>query len=202
MSQSVQTSLSSTLSFYLDHQKNLSGDTLQGLWNRGKWWYYNGWKDLETKHDYIQWLFPNSIPSRFNPNAPVINQKDVRIFTKQEPERMNELRQRLLHSFHLMLPFYGLEVSDQGIQKACNFSKRALVWLTPDNHNFLRLTRILSSLELFGLPKERESLFQILREIKETDGKNIVSERTFAHWSQAGKPASNRSWLSTFFWRG
>ena len=53
-----------------------------------------------------------------------------------------------------MLDFYGLRIVEQGsevaIQRGESFARRAEVWLTSGNHNFLRLTRSMTSLELLG----------------------------------------------------
>jgi hypothetical protein len=53
-----------------------------------------------------------------------------------------------------MLSFYGLQLatSDDAphITKGATFTARAPNWLTPHNHNYLRLTRIIRSLDLLG----------------------------------------------------
>ena len=90
--------------------------------------------ELEDVHDYIQWLFPLAERSAFNPAAPLVDAETARRFQSDAV-----LRKNLERSLELMLEFYDLaEPSDR--------LERRRPWLTPHNHNFLRLTRMLKSL--------------------------------------------------------
>lgn len=107
------------------------------------------WDDqkLEDQHDYIQWLFPLTTKSPYNPTAPTTDDKSITLF-KNDPV----LRGEMLKAFKRMLKFYGFEMDSKGnIVQAANFNKRAANWVTSGNHNYLRITRILKSLELHGL---------------------------------------------------
>src|SRR5262249_62364056 len=75
------------------------------------------------------------------------------------------LRQRLLLSLDLMLDFYGLRREGSEIVRAPNYGERAFEWLTPHNHNFLRLTRVLTSLRELGLPEWSRALLRCLEGI-------------------------------------
>jgi len=62
------------------------------------------WDDVELEyvHDYIQWLFPTTRRSAFNPVAPVLTDEVISFF-----RRDGALRDRLLAAFDRMLRFYG-----------------------------------------------------------------------------------------------
>jgi hypothetical protein len=62
------------------------------------------------------------------------------------------------------------------------------VWIRPHNHNHLRLTRIIRSLKLLGLPKDAHALMLCLEDIHRVEGRDIISEETLKHWRQAGRP--------------
>src|SRR3954462_11280759 len=99
---------------------------------------------LEREHDFIQWLFPLVAASPVNPEAPVLSERDIARFRSSDA-----LKMRLRQSFELMLDFYGFAVQERdgtlAVQRTAKFNSRADNWLTPGNHNFLRITRILKS---------------------------------------------------------
>jgi hypothetical protein len=147
-----------------------------------------GWsdKDLETTHDYIQWLFPLTEPSAFNPDAPILDARAI-----QEFHARRELRDNLRRSFLRMLSFYGLE-SVEGeaprIVPSQSFTKQAANWLTPSNHNHLRITRILRSLQLLGLSEEAAAMFRSLAALYGRESAAPmprISEETFRFWRSA-----------------
>ena len=113
-----------------------------------------GWDDrrLEGVHDYIQWLFPLDEPSRFNPQGPLVTAADRQAF-HDDPRLMANLRR----AFQRMLAFYGLVLDRSGaevrIARGDHWAERAEEWLHPGNHNLLRLTRIMKSLTLLGVPE-------------------------------------------------
>jgi hypothetical protein len=122
------------------------------------------WPDerLESVHDYIQWLFPLAEPSAFNPSAPTLDAETIAAF-----HHSDELRENLRASFHRMRDFYRNDPQ----------------WLTPGNHNHLRLTRILKSLRLLGLPEESTEFYQELAAIYR-EHPEAITQRTFQFWSQ------------------
>ena len=147
-----------------------------------------GWDDrrLEAIHDYIQWLFPLPERSGANPSAPTLDEATIQAF-RSTPVMRDRLRQAFLR----MLRFYGLawipDSSDgtgPGIHRAANFGIRSGEWLSPMNHNHLRLTRILRSLRLLGLEEEAAALFRELDAIhQEYPGR--ITARTFDYWKDA-----------------
>ncbi len=151
------------------------------------------WPDgqLERVHDYIQWLFPLPEPSAFNPAAPVLNRESIEAFRARP-----DLQEKLRFSFIRMMNFYGLEVRSGErvtITRAPNFAAKSTVWLSPGNHNHLRLTRILKCLNLLGLEAEAKALFACLSEIYEDERDKelpAISDETLRYWRETvGDPA-------------
>jgi hypothetical protein len=138
---------------------------------------------LERNHDYIQWLFPLPEPSSANPDAPLLSASDISEFAQSE-----ELRGNLLRSLMVMLRFYGMELAQNPaglvIHLSDAFPVRSKVWLTPFNHNFLRLTRILRSLALLGCKEYADALFGCLEEIYR-ENPAIIGQDTYRYWQTA-----------------
>lgn len=154
------------------------GRTLDEIltWNRHR---------LEYTHDYIQWLFPLRDRSGANPSAPVLTDDDVQAF-HTDPA----LQRDLLRALRLMLNFYGLQLIESPttppeVIRRETFKTLAPEWLTPGNHNFLRLTRILKSLHTLGLQPHARATFEALRAIY-VEHAAIIGTRTFEFWQQAG----------------
>ncbi|MBW4683081.1 MAG: hypothetical protein KME19_23800 [Microcoleus vaginatus WJT46-NPBG5] len=163
--------------FYLGQQLDSEGRTIQQIWS---WNYQN----LENKHDYIQWLFPLQERSRYNRKAPILNDEIIQEF------RSNKiLRIHLLKSLNVMLGFYGLEClnpesEDIEITRSDAYSERKQEWLNLGNHNYLRLTRILTCLKILGLENYAEALFECLEKIYKQENQRIGRE-SFNYWKNA-----------------
>jgi hypothetical protein len=163
------------LNFYRGTGRNIDGRTFAGILD---------WDDrqLEADHLFIQWLFPTLVPSKHNPTAPVLTIEALRAF-------QNELVLvgNLQDAFTRMIRFYGLwfDPARETIQRAPNFGLRQRVWLTPNNHNFLRITRILTCLNILGLDHELEMFKHALESIAASEGKGIISEETLKIWRHA-----------------
>jgi hypothetical protein len=133
---------------------------------------------LETVHDYIQWLFPLKERSQFNPNAPVLSDRDIETFRSSEA-----LKRMLLGAFTKMLEFYGLEIQDRKVVRSSVWEQRKC-WLTPYNHNFLRITRILTSLRLLGLEEYAEAFYVALGELYK-EYADCIGPKTWRFWTDA-----------------
>jgi hypothetical protein len=157
--------------------------------HRGRYLHeIQAWPDdqLEAAHDYIQWLFPLPEPSGFNAAAPILTRESM-----QEFRTRDELQGRLRASFLCMMNFYGLEVrsSEQiTVTRAPNFAAKATVWLSPANHNHLRITRILRCLSILGLEAEVKAFFDCLSEIygdEQNKPMPAISDETVLYWRKA-----------------
>ncbi len=139
--------------------------------------------DLERIHDYIQWLFPLPEPSSWSESAPVLTSEDVLVF-KHSPH----IRQQVYRSLLTMLDFYGLQDSGgtgpPDVVRGPTFHARATVWLSPSNHNFLRLTRILRCLVILGFRDHARALFTCLVQIYAEYG-SVIGGTTLRYWRNA-----------------
>jgi hypothetical protein len=130
-------------------------------------------------HDFIQWWFPLPEASHFNPEAPLLTDKDVAAF-RSEPV----LRTNLLRSFERILAFLGLaQAADGRGVEGANFAARAAVWSYP-SHNWLRITRILRSLRLLGLEDQARALYDRL-ELYHSSRRFPIPADTFRYWKEA-----------------
>lgn len=174
----MQDNFSHLLSFYAGNTVDHKGRKIEEIWS----WEHGR---LEHIHDFIQWIFPLPEPSSFNPHAPVLTIEDMSIFRSNE-----ELKDRLLRSLDLMLNFYGfLRVEEEGVDyivKSPDFKSRTQEWVTPHNHNFLRITRILRSITLLGLSAYAAKFFDLLEELY-LENPNIIGTVSFQYWEAAKK---------------
>ena len=139
---------------------------------------------LEYIHDFIQWLFPLPERSGANASAPRLDDAAIAAFRARP-----ELRAALRRSLDRMLAFYGFEWSHGAIVKSSSYEERCTNWLRAENHNHLRLTRILHSLYLLGEAHAAQAFFDALAAVYEEErrsNRNRISERTFDFWTRAG----------------
>ena len=149
--------------FYEGNTIHPDGFAIDQVWN------WND-KELEYSHTYIQWLFPSRIPSSMVSDSPVISQADIVRFKTD-----SDLRKRFARSYVTVLRFYGFRITDDGsVMRADDFVEKSDNWLTPSNHNYLRITRILKAMMMFGFEKNArdflEALHQVYRENPELVG--------------------------------
>jgi hypothetical protein len=139
------------------------------------------WPDdrLEAVHDYVQWLFPLLEPSAFNPDAPVLDAATIAEFRARP-----ELQVNLRASFLRMLRFYGLHWEAGRVTPAPGFEARSATWLSPSNHNHLRITRILLSLRLLGLGAEALAFYEFLAGLYHRE-QGAITPASFRFWTSA-----------------
>ena len=94
------------IAFYAGQAPDSEGRSLHDI---RRW----GFDRLESVHDYIQWLFPLRVRSRFNPDAPLLDEATIRRFLHDE-----SLRRELRASFEQMLAFYGFVLREENGQPA------------------------------------------------------------------------------------
>jgi hypothetical protein len=165
------------VTFYRHEGTDDRGRTLREIWS----WDVDR---LERVHDFIQWLFPLRERSAFNDSAPLVTDGTIAAFASDAA-----LRQSLKRSFSLMMDFYGLTSIDDPdsrvrIVPSAAFGGRSRDWLTPGNHNHLRLTRILTSVRLLGLAPYSAALFERLA-IVYKDRPGAISPVTYGYWQRA-----------------
>ena len=156
------------LAFYGDDGgRTPSGYTLRQVleWPDGEW---------EDRHDFIQWVFPTDEPSMYNSNAPVLDAATVARF-RADPL----MRQRLRRGFDRWLSFCGVARTADGLAFD---NPNPGVWGRA-NHNWLRITRILRSLNLLGLPDEARAFFALLATVRQQ-----IDPTTWRYWEAAARP--------------
>ena len=161
--------------FYLGTGTDARGRHIDEIWE---------WDDeeLEFVHDYIQWLFPLQEPSAFNSRAPRLTAADITAF-----QRSGTLRAQLGKSYQRMLRFYGLRlewVDGARVVPGPEFDRRKRGWLNPNNHNHLRLTRIMTSMATLGLSDEALALQAPLLDLA-VQNPSAVTRQTVAYWRRA-----------------
>jgi hypothetical protein len=155
------------LAFYGDEEgRTPSGYTLEQVL---------GWddEDFEVQHDFIQWLFATDEPSLFNPDAPVLDAATIARF-RADPL----LRYRLRRAFERWLAFCGIVRTDDGLAFE---NPNPKVW-SRQNHNWLRITRVLRSLHLLGLSDEAQAFFDLLNTIRAK-----IDPTTWRYWEGAAR---------------
>jgi len=133
---------------------------------------------LEGVHDYIQWLFPLTEPSLFNKDAPLLDDETI-----QEFRGSIHLQGRLSRSVEVMLSFLRLKEEAGAIRPK---QGEDLFWLSWKNHNFRRLTRIMTSLRLLGMPATSKALHECLCFVyNEAEHGLVIDSETLAYWKAA-----------------
>jgi hypothetical protein len=171
--------MNNLIAFYKGDVVHPDGCTLDGILAEEDYW-------LEAKHNYIQWLFPLNKPSEAVPGSPIISEQEVELFRADI-----ELKRKLMLSFQRMLRFYGFNLAVDSdnrpkVVKCPNFDNRKPEWLIPQNHNFNRITRILESLTLLGLPDMALIFFAALKELFQEES-STIGWTTYRYWEQAIK---------------
>lgn len=135
---------------------------------------------LENSHDYIQWLFPLVERSAYHPEAPTLSTLDVARFHANK-----EVRDALAISFGCMIGFYGFRLNPayNVLVARPDFPERKKIWCTPDNHNFLRITRIIKSTRALGKPHLGLALFQVLYMLHGYE--DAITDEVLEYWKEA-----------------
>ena len=119
-------------------------------------------EDLEKDHMYIQYLFPNREPSHINPDAPLLDDETV-----EEIKSRSDIIEVVRICLKRMTDFYKMDEVHPW-------------WATENNHNYLRMTRILNTLREFGMHEELNMFFRKLLII--FGNNEVISWLTFNYW--------------------
>ncbi|XP_068118994.1 opioid growth factor receptor-like protein 1 [Hyperolius riggenbachi] len=153
---------------------------------------------LETKHDYIQWLFPLREPG-LNAYAKPLTKDEIQMM-KNDPEVMK----RFLKSYILMLEFYGITLVDKEtgkVNRAENWEER-FHNLNTYTHNNLRITRILKCLGEFGYERFQAALVSFfLQETLCCSNLHNVKRSALDYFMFTVKNKAERRKLVLFAWQ-
>jgi opioid growth factor receptor-like protein len=168
------------LSFYIGTGKDHRGRMLSQILQKSDRW-------LEETHDYIQWLFPLYVRSKFNPNAPLLTDEVRAAFADSNGADYPVLQQNFSRAIYRMLVFYGYSVSPLApdvVSPTGEWADKAQNWMTDGNHNFMRITRMLRSMTLLGRQELATSFHSVLTAAARAHPK-IISKRTLSFWDAA-----------------
>lgn len=124
--------------FLENKTSNFDGLTLHQIWEMND-------AQIESKHTFIQWVFPAIEPSSAVPGSPYLNDEQILKIRKSSLAKQN-----LSKPADCFFDFLG----------------RNSQWRKPYDHNHLRITRTLKSLRVLNGDDEadyyKEQLWQIL----------------------------------------
>ncbi|MFC7379088.1 opioid growth factor receptor-related protein [Brevundimonas sp. GCM10030266] len=118
---------------------------------------------LEQNHDYIQWLFPLTEPSGAVPDAPVLTTEEVAA---------------IAHSSIAQIVLAG------ATDRMASFYRDTDRWLRAEDHNHLRITRIIRSLRLLRGDAAAEGFKAWIMARVEATGAPVNS-RSRGYWATA-----------------
>ncbi len=156
------------LAFYRGEGRTDHGYTFDGIIA----WADDVWEDV---HNYIQWMFPNDQRSAFYPEAPILTPAVIKLWSADPT-----LQEHLGLAFDRWLRFVGVERDGTGFRfrEPTNLE----VW-GDQNHNWLRITRVLKSLRLLHRGDESRAWFAFLE--KTAAPRFGIDEGTLRFWREA-----------------
>lgn len=160
------------LPFYRGEGRDSEGRLLQDIWRLND-------AEKSAGHDFIQWLFPSFQPSEFNKESPVLNQKLANDM-KADPV----ILANMLTSFKSMLSYYGMRYDEaqRKVAAAPNLEERKRDWFHAGDHNFRRISRILSCLKALGMKGEAKAFYDFLAQMNQAQ--RGVFKESFPIWTK------------------
>jgi Opioid growth factor receptor (OGFr) conserved region len=120
---------------------------------------------LENVHDYIQWLFPLPTRSGAQPDAPVLTEAEIRAI-QADPRAIATL--------------------EEATERMLRFYRETSGWLSPQDHNHLRITRIIKSLRLLVGPDAARRFHEAIMALHDAAGAP-VNPRSLRFWVEAAE---------------
>lgn len=122
-------------------------------------------RQLESIHDYIQWLFPLPTRSGAQPDAPVLSAREIESISADQ-RAVSTLREASAR----MVRFY--QETDE--------------WLAPYDHNHLRITRIIQCLRILVSPDAAHEFHETIFALQRAAG-GPVNSRSIQYWQRAAQ---------------
>lgn len=114
----------------------------------------------EECHNHVQWAFPSHVTSMFNPDAPVVDMAALESgLSITGYHNVTELIKNYMASLGITV------IVEPGLPTQFHYdwnSPRGSLWLSPRNHNYLRLTRLLNLLYWLEEGAAHELLSELL----------------------------------------
>jgi len=125
--------------------------------------------EIERSHTMIQWLFPLNEYSKHADTYPILT-RQITELAKQDPIILNNIKTAKIR----FEKFLGIgEDSDINKQRK---------WCRNNNHNLLRITRIIRCLRLFDLNEEATDFYNKVTKAANYFGLNTT---TLEYWNKA-----------------
>lgn len=122
-------------------------------------------EQLESEHDYIQWLFPLREESAAVPGSPFLESEEtIQILRNDET-----VQESMVTALVRMHSFY--QENDH--------------WLKQNDHNHLRITRILKSVSLLNSRKNAQEFYDFI--LRRIESAQPVTQESLDFWKKALK---------------
>ena len=166
-----RTSMSQALlSFLRGEGPDGAGRSLNEVLDRDDDWW-------EAKHDFVQWLFPNPLPSRVNPRAPLLSDAVIEVVQGDAEIQANVDRALLRFT-----QFLGFELTVVGYVLLESWPTSKKRWFSRDTHNGMRLTRVLKFLIGIGREEQAEALVAALLKMCRDEVGCGITPMTRSYW--------------------
>lgn len=151
-------------------------------------------EDLERSHTWVQWLFPLNEASAHNRHAPVMGAEEIAALSSEAGQA------QFIRAFNRFMKFFGMisfvqsekvlvwqddltgKHNDHEDECVDNFAIRSN-WLTKNNHNLKRITRIIRCAKLLGLMTYAKGACDGFSFLSESHP--CIDARTLQYWSDA-----------------
>lgn len=131
--------------------------------------------DFDTKHDFIQWMFPNRAASPVNPMAPRLDDKHLALYRFS-----GELRNQVGRSIAKFLRFLGIEEVAGELVRTGNYEKGFQYWVCRVDHNHKRISRLLTFLCEIGEREQAEVLLAYFE--RELAARDLLGIEAVPYW--------------------
>jgi hypothetical protein len=139
--------------------------------------------DWEFQHDVIQMAFPTKTQSQFHPTQPFLSADfDLAALTDDQRQRVRATISLLLYSYMKSLNVEFLINHDR---VSLDLTHSYPAWADSNDHNTIRLTRVLECLGIFEMYNIRDALFDFLMYRIAAVFHNRVKTKTVAFWVAA-----------------
>ncbi len=179
--------MSRVTQFLLDRGPDHKGRTLSQI-------YQFGDDQFDGCHDFIQWMFPLPKQSNFfaGDKCPILVEDDVYEIRYGSNRRI--LQANLKNNVQKFLTFLGFSLTtvwgDVGVREEyiiraeLNFSGQAKYWLKANDHNHLRINRMIQCLVMCGHEVLAKEIFRALSLIK-CEFDDCITNKTMEYWRNA-----------------
>lgn len=155
--------------FFLELSTDAVGRRLSDILNFSE-------REIEEKHDFIQWIFPTKEASQFNYNAPVISGNFKYMFSENKIVQDNFCK-----SCMMFLNFIAIDCDKE--KEIITEIKEKKKYYDLPRHNLLRITRMLNSLNQIGKNECSKRIFKQLEKIY-NDNPKSVPKLSFSIWKK------------------